>query len=198
MTFPINKVTEFLIIHYNPAKESLIMCEFFLPPLKEKYFCSLQSHFSNMDSSYTLCIRRQAGFQLNLSVALYLQRKLIDLKNILQKTLDKNAHRKLREENTLCMFFHLHPWTTHIRIGAGFNTVRIILGKLLCKQFKPMLRQSVQVLKQPKESVLETEANWKHCLRKDNSIQILVFQFSIILCSTWVHRENKQTKTWWS
>lgn len=30
MTFPINKVTEFLIIHYNPAKESLIMCEFFL------------------------------------------------------------------------------------------------------------------------------------------------------------------------
>jgi len=38
------------------------------------------------------------------------------------------------------------------------------------------------------------EANWKHYPSKDSSIQILVFQFSII----WVHREKEQIKTWWS
>lgn len=54
-----------------------------------------------MDSSYTLCFGRQEGFQLNLTVALYLQRQLIYLKNILQKTLTK-MHIANKEKKTLC------------------------------------------------------------------------------------------------
>lgn len=58
-----------------------------------------------MGSSYTLCIGRKEGFQLNLSLDLYLQRKLSYLENILQETVTK-MHIGMKERK---YFMHAFP-----------------------------------------------------------------------------------------
>lgn len=101
MTFPINKLIEFLIIHYDPTWKAFHYVQIFTclqlkrnSPLAYKVYLVIWILLTH----YVLAGRQ--GFNWTC-VALYLQRQLIYLKNILQKTLTK-MHIANKEKKTLC------------------------------------------------------------------------------------------------